>query len=53
MSIGSNKGVDGIAIQIFEITQIDNDIAHVIFDQKSNGVFKLRGIKNLGVAQTC
>jgi hypothetical protein len=52
MAIGSDEGIDGITVQVFEISQINDNVAHVIFNEESNGVFQFCGVENLAVAQS-
>jgi hypothetical protein len=53
MPVRSDEGIDGIAIEVFEIPQIDDDIPHVVFDEESNGVLQLGGIENLAIGESC
>ena len=52
MAVGSNECVDGVAVEVVQISQINHDIAHVAVDHEANRVLQFGGVENFGVSNT-
>ena len=50
VAIRGYKSVDSVAIEVFQVTEINHDIPHIVFNHETDGVLQFRGIEDLVVA---